>query len=109
MMTKQNLKPIQAALARAGYAFTGYDWTGSGRSAAPVERTEYLLDPVARARAAQRAWKRQQIEAQRVRKQQATDARRAAADRRSMDAIRERVAVWAHARVPGDPCIGQGC
>lgn len=98
-MMKQNLKRTQAALAHAGYVFTGYDWTGTARVAAPVEQMEYALGTAADAREARRAWKQQRV----------LEARRAAAARRTTDALHERVAAWAHARVPGDPCISAGC
>lgn len=96
---KQDLKQTQVALARAGYLFTGYDWTGTGRAAAPAAHTEHVLGTAADAREARRAWKRQR----------AIEARRAAARRPATDALHERVAAWAHARVPGDPCIHAGC
>lgn len=97
-MIKQDLKRTQAALAHAGYIFTGYDWTGTARAVAPVTRTNYTLGSVADARAARREWKRRALQ-----------ARQAAAARRAADSLHERVAAWAHARVPGDPCIGAGC
>lgn len=97
-MMKQDLKRTQAALAHAGYIFTGFDWTGTARSAAPSAQSQYALDPIAEAREARRVWRRR-----------ATEARRAAAARRTREALHDRVAAWAHARVPGDPCIGAGC
>lgn len=97
-MMKQDLKRTQAALAHAGYIFTGYDWTGTARAAAPVAQMKYALDTITDARQARRAWK-----------QRAVEVRRAATPRRATDALHERVAAWAHARVPGDPCIGAGC
>ncbi len=97
-MMKQDLKRTQAALAHAGYLFTGYDWTGTARAAAPVAQASEALDPVADAREARLAWK-----------QRAVESRRVATARRAPDALHERVAAWAHARVPGDPCIGAGC
>jgi hypothetical protein len=96
-MMKQDLKRTQVALARAGYIFTGFDWTGTARSAAPAVQSQYTLDPIAEAREARRVWR-----------QRSQAARRAAA-RREKEALHDRVAAWAHARVPGDPCIGAGC
>ncbi len=96
-MLKQDLKRTQAVLAHAGYLFTGYDWTGTARTATPAAQAKYALDPVADAREARRAWR-----------QRAVEARRAAARRRETDALHARVAAWAHARAPGDPCIGAG-
>jgi hypothetical protein len=96
-MMKQDLKRTQAALAHAGYLFTGYDWTGTARAAVPAAQAREALDPVADAREARRAWKRP-----------AVDARHVATTRRATDALHERVAAWAHARVPGDPCLGAG-
>lgn len=98
-MMKQDLKRIQVELARAGYLFTGYDWTGTARATTPVAQAKHALDPVADAREARRAWKQQR----------AIEGRRAMTARRATDALHERVAAWAHARVPGDPCIGAGC
>lgn len=97
-MMKQYLKRTQAALAHAGYIFTGYDWTGAARTARPATQSEFALDPATDAREARRTWR-----------QRAVEARHAAARRRTTDALHERVAAWAHARVPGDPCIHAGC
>ena len=97
-MMDQDLKQTQAALARAGYFFTGYDWTGTGRSAVAPARAARALDPAGEAGEARRAWKRR-----------AAQGRRAAAPRGAIARLRERVASRLHARAPGDPRIGAGC
>lgn len=97
-MMKQNLKRHQAAWAQASRFFTGYDWTATAGAIASMGQARYALDPLADARAARREWKRRMLGQQ-----------HAVATRRASAALRDRVSAWAHARVPGDPCIGAGC
>ena len=97
-MAKHHLKQGTATLARMGHLFTGYDWTGTAASARPAPAGRFALDPAADATLARRTWRAR-----------AERARQAVRSEAASDELHQRVSSWAHARVPGDPCIGSGC
>ncbi len=96
-MRKQVLKKNMPVLGRTARLFTGYDWSATAARGVPARHEACVLDPAAGGAVARRAW-RARVEA----------VRRAPSPQRKADTLHQRVAGWAHARAPGDPCIGQG-